>query len=489
MGKTDHNTEVTHSLRQKKLMIISGAILLTLLLILPGYAADNISGKQNAPHQAIDTSYPTITQTTEFILLDTSTATNLPTLQNEASETSMGLLTEEPTQTPTSTPTNRPLVFLPVLIKPFPTATPTSTSTARPPETFLVCDSLSQPLQIPDNDPSGIQDIIQITDRRLIERISVYVDVSHTWVGDLQISLERQDLQQTIRLLDQPGVPASNYGCGADHLVILFDHRASQLAENKCASSPMAISGTYLPVDSVSILDGQSIEGNWSLRITDRSAEDSGQLNRWCLEATIGDLPPTPTPSPTPVNLPSSALIYGITGEGQLLPLDCEARSAVDWANYFGIYIDELDFFFSLPESDDPDTGFVGDVNGTWGQIPPNDYGVHAAPVAELLRAYGLTAYAYRSLSWDELRAEIAGGRPVIVWVIGSVLNGIPRYYTANSNQHTTIVARYEHTVMVIGYSTDNVNILDGGSIYTRSIDQFLDSWSALRNMAVLGRP
>jgi uncharacterized protein YvpB len=161
----------------------------------------------------------------------------------------------------------------------------------------------------------------------------------------------------------------------------------------------------------------------------------------------------------------------------------------VDWANYFGIYIDELDFFFSLPESDDPDTGFVGDVNGTWGQIPPNDYGVHAAPVAELLRAYGLTAYAYRSLSWDELRAEIAGGRPVIVWVIGSVLNGIPRYYTANSNQHTTIVARYEHTVMVIGYSTDNVNILDGGSIYTRSIDQFLDSWSALRNMAVLGRP
>ena len=58
-------------------------------------------------------------------------------------------------------------------------------------------------------------------------------------------------------------------------------------------------------------------------------------------------------------------------------------------------------------------------------------------------------------------------------------------YYTAG-NGNTTIVAHYEHTVMVIGYNSNNVTILDNGNTYTRSIQQFLSSWSALDNMAIL---
>jgi len=93
----------------------------------------------------------------------------------------------------------------------------------------------------------------------------------------------------------------------------------------------------------------------------------------------------------------------------------------VDWANYLGRSINEYTFLNQLPKSDNPDKGFVGSVYGTWGQIPPDPYGVHAPPVAALLREYGLNAYAHRPLSWDQLRAEIAHGNPVIVWVIGNV--------------------------------------------------------------------
>jgi len=195
---------------------------------------------------------------------------------------------------------------------------------------------------------------------------------------------------------------------------------------------------------------------------------------------------PTPTGTPTPT-VPSEANVAGISGRFQALPLDCESRSAVDWAAYFGVEIDELEFSYGLPRSDNPDKGFVGDVHGSWGQIPPQPYGVHAEPIAALLRTYGLDAQAVRNLSLDALRREIAAGQPVIVWVTGQVAWGTPVPYTASDGSRT-IVARYEHTVMVIGYDKHEVKVLDGAQVYTRQWGDFERSWGVLGNMAVVMR-
>lgn len=203
-------------------------------------------------------------------------------------------------------------------------------------------------------------------------------------------------------------------------------------------------------------------------------------------------IPPSPPPAfvlsaPTPVSdpaLPAEARIAGIGGQKQKYSLSCEARAAVDWAAYFGFPIDEDEFLRRLPASDNPDFGFVGDVNGRWGQIPPDAYGVHAGPVAFLLRHYGLNAHAYQGLTWDQLRAQIAAGKPVITWVTGHVGPGIPVAYTA-SDGRTTTVARFEHTVILIGYTPDTVTLLDGSKIYTRPVQVFLDSWAVLGNMAI----
>jgi uncharacterized protein YvpB len=157
----------------------------------------------------------------------------------------------------------------------------------------------------------------------------------------------------------------------------------------------------------------------------------------------------------------------------------------VDWAGYFGVAIDEIEFFGRLPVSDDPDAGFVGNVYGAWGQIPPADYGVHAAPVAAVLQGYGVPARAVTGMTWDEARAEIDSSRPVIAWVVGAVSNGTATAYTAASTGHTTVVARLEHTVIVVGYGADTVTVLDGGQQYDRSLAQFLASWGVLGNMAI----
>jgi uncharacterized protein YvpB len=148
---------------------------------------------------------------------------------------------------------------------------------------------------------------------------------------------------------------------------------------------------------------------------------------------------------------PDSASISGVVGHPQTYSLSCEARSAVDWMAFWGISASEDDFISRLPRSANPDLGFVGHINDGWGSIPPRGYGVHAEPVAALLREYGLEAEARRDLSWDDLRVEIAVGRPVIVWVIGQMWPGKPRSYT-DEEGHNTIVASFEHTMILTGY-------------------------------------
>lgn len=185
---------------------------------------------------------------------------------------------------------------------------------------------------------------------------------------------------------------------------------------------------------------------------------------------------------------PAEARIFGLSGNAQRFTLSCEARSAVDWAAYWGVEIREKKFLNGLPRSDNPDTGFVGNPNGEWGNLPPQSYGVHAEPVAALLRQYGLRADARRGLSWDDLRSEIAAGRPVIVWVIGQMWRGVPVRYKASDGQ-TTLVARYEHTMILIGYDPSRVYVVDAfsGQLQTYPVKTFLASWRTLGRMAITG--
>ena len=206
--------------------------------------------------------------------------------------------------------------------------------------------------------------------------------------------------------------------------------------------------------------------------------------------ATITNtIPPstTPTVTQTPIptaTLPAAVEIEGIQGSHQTYELGCEANSAAQMARFFGLNITERDFQAALPLSDNPDVGFVGQVEGWWGAIPPESYGVHAEPVAAELRNFGINAVAHRQFTAQDIREEIATGRPVIVWVIGGVRGGQVNQYIAEDGSVINVAA-YEHTVLVTGYGPDYLTFLDGKEVYQRSLAQFADSWQVLDNMAV----
>lgn len=251
-------------------------------------------------------------------------------------------------------------------------------------------------------------------------------------------------------------------------------------------SAPSAAAGEPMPVPVASDASGETyrvipgdtlwkIAARFGLSIGELAAANGLSMESWVYTGQVLVIP----------GGGAEGVTLSLSGRPQSLPLDCESRSAVDWAAYFGVGISELDFFARLPISDDPDAGFVGDVYGAWGQVPPAPYGVHAEPVAAVLNGYGVAARAVRGLTWESLQAEIDAGRPVIVWVVGHVEGGAPVSYTASSG-HVTLAARYEHTVIVTGYSGDRVIVLDGAAVYSRTLSQFVESWAVLGNMAIV---
>jgi subtilisin-like proprotein convertase family protein len=107
---------------------------------------------------------------------------------------------------------------------------------------------------IPDNNPVGIQRKLTTTATGKIGSVEVSVDISHTYVGDLRISLSSPAGMEVI-LHDQAGGSAEN-------LVTTYTNATTAALGN---------------------LAGQPINGSWRLNVSDRAGQDIGKLNRWRL--------------------------------------------------------------------------------------------------------------------------------------------------------------------------------------------------------------
>jgi len=184
-------------------------------------------------------------------------------------------------------------------------------------------------------------------------------------------------------------------------------------------------------------------------------------------------------------DLPDSHYIWNILGHRQYFRIGCEASAADDWAKYFGVEVNEFHFQVRLPLSDNPDLGFVGDVTGPWGQVPPYAYGVHAGPVADVLREhYGMNAVGVKGFTLQELKEQIAANYPVIVWVVGNVTWSEPYEYT-DKQGNKVITAPYEHVVIITGYNETHIRYMNNGKFYDIQTEYFERSWKVLGNMVI----
>ncbi|MBE0639120.1 MAG: S8 family serine peptidase [Bacteroidales bacterium] len=122
------------------------------------------------------------------------------------------------------------------------------------------------------------------------------LDVLHTWMGDLKVTLTSPGGTVFI-LFDRPGYNGSGFGCSQNNILVTFDDEAALTAddfETTCNSSSTttpphtyAISGSYQPIDLLSSLNGTSPNGLWTLTVFDSYTGDGGSIEGWGLEISV----------------------------------------------------------------------------------------------------------------------------------------------------------------------------------------------------------
>ena len=140
-------------------------------------------------------------------------------------------------------------------------------------------------LTIPDNDPVGASTTINVPSGGSLADLNVYMNVTHTWVGDLILTLEHVDTGSTAVLFDRPGVPPGTFGCSGDNIDNYADDEATLTFENDCANAnPAYVPGDpYQPNSPLAVFDGEDLAGDWTLTVSDNASGDTGTLNEWCL--------------------------------------------------------------------------------------------------------------------------------------------------------------------------------------------------------------
>ncbi|MFV1998556.1 MAG: M36 family metallopeptidase [Acidiferrobacterales bacterium] len=147
--------------------------------------------------------------------------------------------------------------------------------------------SVSPDLAIPDNQQAGANSTLQVTQAGRIAQLTLGIDIQHTYIGDLQVSLAA------------PG--------GA---VIMLHKRTGSNTQNLVT--------TYSTDDVLALqaLIGESALGDWTLHIADRAPIDTGILRRWELAMDLEvstqmvaqgeDSPGTAIPDNDPTGVSSS---------------------------------------------------------------------------------------------------------------------------------------------------------------------------------------
>ncbi|MDI1256314.1 MAG: M12 family metallo-peptidase [Flavobacterium sp.] len=134
-----------------------------------------------------------------------------------------------------------------------------------------VYNATNVPITIPATDVATVSSTMNIDNAFDIQKITVTLDISHTWVTDI-----------AVKLISPLGteIPLFSHQCGdADDVSATFSDSGAQLS---CGGTPV-ISGIIAPEIPLATLAGEPSNGVWTLEVFDEFPEDGGSINSWSL--------------------------------------------------------------------------------------------------------------------------------------------------------------------------------------------------------------
>jgi len=134
-------------------------------------------------------------------------------------------------------------------------------------------DSTDIPLDIPDNTAAGINSSMLVNLAATVNSVVVTLDITHTFVGDLTITLTSPAGTSVVL--------ASEVGGGGDNYTgTVFDNNA----DTPIALGTAPFTGTFQPEGDLSVFMGEPSGGEWLLNVADNAGEDTGSIVNWSME-------------------------------------------------------------------------------------------------------------------------------------------------------------------------------------------------------------
>lgn len=139
--------------------------------------------------------------------------------------------------------------------------------------------SSSPPVEISTGAPPQIAEMVmEIREEGILTDLDlVLLDVEHSYLNDVQVELE-SPAGNIVTIFDR--------SCGGnDDILMTFDDEAASITFECPPVDPTAF--VRPPNMPLSIFDGEAIQGNWTIRVTDNANQDGGQLNGFALKTCI----------------------------------------------------------------------------------------------------------------------------------------------------------------------------------------------------------
>ncbi len=116
--------------------------------------------------------------------------------------------------------------------------------------------SVSPAVAIPDNNTTGVTSTQAVSSAQSVSSVSVGVNVTHTYKGDLVLTLT-----------------------GPDGTSAILHNRTGGSADNVITTFSVATAAAQ----ALTAFNGKSTSGNWSLKVQDLASADVGTLNSWTI--------------------------------------------------------------------------------------------------------------------------------------------------------------------------------------------------------------
>lgn len=175
----------------------------------------------------------------------------------------------------------------------------------------VVISSTDVPKSIPDNNPAGITSVLTVGSDFIISDLNLELNVSHTCVPDLHIGLTSPGgtTSTLIKAANEGGILFTGCTDNFDNTVLDDDALTNLFDGTAPYTGSFNVEHSSVVSNPLSVFDGESAYGTWTLFVADLAEEDVGRLSGWSLEFESEQ---APIPEPGTIVL----LSLGLAGFG-----------------------------------------------------------------------------------------------------------------------------------------------------------------------------